>query len=108
MANAEQVYLAVDLGAESGRLMAGLWDGRRVRLEEIHRFANEPVAIGGTLRWDVPRLWHEIEIGLTRAARLYGNQIASIAVDTWGVDYVLLSKNSELLGLPYHYRDART
>jgi len=53
---AEKVYLAVDLGAESGRVMAGLWNGRKIRLEEIHRFPNGPVALGGTLRWDVLRL----------------------------------------------------
>jgi len=52
-----QVYLAIDLGAESGRIMAGLWDGKRIRVEDIHRFPNEPVEIAGTLRWDVLRLW---------------------------------------------------
>src|SRR5260221_6209630 len=104
----EQVYLAVDLGAESGRVMAGLWDGNQMRLEEIHRFPNEPVEIGGSLRWDVARLWLEIQNGLTKAARTHGQRIISVGVDTWGVDFVLLSKNSELLGQPFHYRDQRT
>ncbi len=105
---AEQVYLAVDLGAESGRVMAGLWDGSQLRLEPVHRFPNEPVEMGNGLHWDVARLWLEIQNGLTAAARTYGQRIVSVGVDTWGVDFVLLSKSSELLGQPYHYRDRRT
>ncbi len=105
---AEQVYLAIDLGAESGRVMAGLFDGSRVRLDELHRFPNGPVSIAETLRWDVLRLWSEIQTGLSIAAAKYGNNIISLGVDTWGVDFVLLSKSCEILGQPYHYRDART
>src|SRR5436305_135663 len=103
-----QRYLGVDLGAESGRVMAGLWDGKRIRLEELHRFPNGPVEIGGTLRWDVLRLWSEIQHGLGLAARKYGKSVKSVGVDTWGVDHVLLSKSNELLGQPFHYRDSRT
>src|SRR2546430_6833991 len=103
-----QVYLAIDLGAESGRIMAGLWDGKRIRLEEMHRFPNGPVEIAGTLRWDVLRLWSEIQNGLSLAARQFGKQIKSVGVATWGVDFVLLSKSDELVGQPFHYRDART
>ena len=103
-----QCYLAVDLGAESGRVMAGLFDGSRMQLEEIHRFANGPVRLAGTLRWDVLRLWNEIQVGLAQAADRFGDSIVSIGVDTWGVDSVLLSRNNELLGQPYHYRDPRT
>src|SRR5437667_7405786 len=103
-----QCYLGIDLGAESGRVMAGLWDGKRMRLEEVHRFANGAVEIAGTLRWDVLRLWSEIQNGLAAAAARYGKAPRSIGVDTWGVDFVLLSKSNELLGHPYHYRDART
>jgi rhamnulokinase len=105
---AEKVYLAVDLGAESGRVMAGLWNGRKIRLEEIHRFPNGPVALGGTLRWDVLRLWTEIQNGLALAGKKFGKKIVSVGADTWGVDFVLLNKNNEILGQPYHYRDART
>ena len=104
----EQVYLGVDLGAESGRVVAGLWDGRRLRLEELHRFPNGAVNLAGTLRWDVLRLWQEIQTGLTNAAKHHGKAIASIGVDTWGVDFTLLSKSEELLGMPFQYRDART
>ena len=103
-----QCYLGVDLGAESGRVVAGLYDGQSVKLEELHRFPNGPVSIGGTSRWDVLRLWAEIQNGLSRAADEFGDSITSVGVDTWGVDYVLLSQTDEILGQPYHYRDSRT
>lgn len=105
---AEKVYLAVDLGAESGRVMAGLWNGRKIRLEEVHRFPNGPVTLAGTLRWDVLRLWAEIQNGLALAGKKFGKKIVSVGADTWGVDFVLLNKKNEILGQPYHYRDART
>jgi rhamnulokinase len=88
--------------------MAGLWNGRKIRLEEIHRFPNGPVSLAGTLRWDVLRLWAEIQNGLALAGKKFGNAIVSVGADTWGVDFVLLDKNNEMLGQPYHYRDART
>ena len=105
---AEKVHLASDIGAESGRVMAGVWNGRRLRLEEIHRFANGPVALGETIRWDVLRLWSEIENGLTLASKRFGRKIQSVGADTWGVDFVLLNKEEEILGQPFHYRDVRT
>lgn len=104
----KQSYLGVDLGAESGRVIAGVYNGETVTLEELHRFSNGPVNLGGTLRWDVLRLWAEIQTGLSKAADQLGDSISSVGVDTWGVDYVLMSKNDEILGQPYHYRDART
>jgi rhamnulokinase len=103
-----RVYLAIDLGAESGRVMAGLWNGKTIRLEEVHRFPNGPVYFGGSLRWDVVRLWAEIQSGLALAAKKYGKSIVSVGADTWGVDYVLLNRHDEMLGQPYAYRDART
>jgi len=103
----EQVYLGIDLGAESGRVMAGLWDGRRLRVEELHRFPNGPVAVAETLRWDALRLWSDIQIGLAVAAKRFGAAVVSVGVDTWGVDFVLLTKSGEMLGQPYHYRDGR-
>lgn len=105
---AERCFLGVDLGAESGRVVAGLFDGQRVRLEELHRFANGAVSVGGTLRWDVLRLWADIQNGLSTAATMFGADIASVGVDTWGVDYVLMTRTNEMLGAPYHYRDARS
>jgi rhamnulokinase len=104
----QQVYLAIDLGAESGRVMAGLWNGKRLRLEEVHRFSNGPVHLADSIRWDILRLWSEIQVGLSLAGRKYGKSVISVGADTWGVDYVLLTRRQELLGLPYHYRDDRT
>lgn len=104
---AERCYLGVDLGAESGRVVAGLFDGRLIRLEEIHRFGNGAVNVADTLRWDVLKLWSDIQAGLGKAALAFGNDALSVGVDTWGVDYALLSKTGEMLGQPYHYRDPR-
>ena len=104
----ERVYLAVDLGAESGRVMAGTLAEGRVSLEELHRFPNGPVNVAGTRRWDVLRLWSDIQEGLSQAASHFGDQIVSVGVDTWGVDYVLLSAKDEIVGQPYNYRDPRT
>ena len=106
------VHLAIDLGAESGRVLAGLVEGDDVRLEEVHRFPNGPVewiaADGGaSLRWPIVRLWNDIVEGLSLAARRYGSEIATIGCDTWGVDYALLSESGELLGQPFNYRDRR-
>ena len=101
----EKTVLAIDLGAESGRVMAVHFDGHSLRLEEVHRFANVPVDIQGTLHWDVLRLWGDIQTGITKG-RAY--QPASIGVDTWGVDFGLLDEQGHLIGNPVHYRDART
>jgi len=105
---ADKVYLALDLGAESGRVMAGIWDGRKLRLKEVRRFPTGAVALGETIRWDVLRLWAEVENGLTLAGKSFGRQVVSVGADTWGVDFVLLDRHEEILGQPYHYRDART
>ena len=69
---ANRVYLAADLGAESGRVIAGIWNGKTIRLEELHRFPNGPVMLADSLRWDVMRLWGEIQNGLAIAAQKYG------------------------------------
>ncbi|MEJ2737107.1 MAG: rhamnulokinase, partial [Anaerolineae bacterium] len=99
--------LAFDLGAESGRaVVAHLGD--QLRLEEIHRFPNGPVQVHGSLHWDVLRLWTEIKHGLGLAATAHRGDLASIGLDTWGVDFGLLAADDTLLGNPYHYRDSRT
>jgi rhamnulokinase len=105
---ANRVYLGIDLGAESGRVIAGVWNGKTIKLVELHRFPNGPVMLADSLRWDVMRLWGEIQNGLAIAAQKYGKSIVSMGADTWGVDYVLLNKRGEMLGQPYAYRDART
>ncbi len=97
-------FLAFDLGAESGRAMVGRFDGDRLTLEEAHRFPNRPVRVFGSLHWDVLRLFEEMKKGLAAA----GGELASIGVDTWGVDFGLLGPDGALLENPFHYRDART
>lgn len=101
-------FIAVDLGASSGRVLVGQWDGRRFTLEELHRFANQAVSTLGTLYWDVPRIWSEIEAGLLKYQARFGASPAGISVDAWGVDFALLDSQGNLLGNPVHYRDART
>ena len=106
---AEKAYLAIDMGASSGRLLAGLFDGQRLRLEEIYRFENGAVEVAGSLYWDLLGLWSEVRQGLRAAGdQLGGEQIIGVGVDTWGVDYGLLARGDQLLGNPFHYRDART
>jgi rhamnulokinase len=102
-------FVAVDLGASSGRVLAGDWDGTRFHVREVHRFGNEPVQEAGHLHWDAAALWAEIKNGLARCAEgAVAAEISGVGLDTWGVDYALLSRDAELLGNPYHYRDRRT
>lgn len=100
-------YIAVDLGAESGRVMLGTFADRRLTLEEVHRFPNGPLRFRGTLRWDVMRLWEDVKAGLRKVAAR-GLPIASISVDSWGVDYVLMNDAEPMLRMPFCYRDARS
>jgi len=96
-------YAAVDLGATSGRVVAGRLVEGRVELEEARRFPNRPVRLPDGLHWDLPQLFAEALLGLRAAGPLDG-----VGVDAWGVDYGLLDDRGRLLGLPYHYRDGRT
>lgn len=100
-----RTFLAVDLGASSGRVLAGQFDGERLTLTEVDRFSNGPYSLGAHLYWDILRLWTDVQSGLRKAADTYGGSISSVAVDTWGVDFALLGRNDELLGNPYNYRD---
>lgn len=97
------VYGAIDLGASSGRVVAGRLEGGRMALEELHRFPNRPVRLPDGLRWNLLHLFGEALAGLRRARALRG-----VGVDAWGVDYALLDGRGRLLGLPFHYRDTRT
>jgi rhamnulokinase len=103
-----RTFIAIDLGAESGRVVAGVFDGSKLTVEEIHRFPNTPVKIGGSLHWDVLRLFSEMQTGLAAAARNRGGAPVSVGVDTWGVDYALIDRKGKLVSNPYHYRDRRT
>ena len=98
--------VAVDLGASGGRVMAGQVYAAGITLHEVHRFPNEPVTAGGTLYWDILRLYADVRRGLELAARQF--PLASAGIDGWGVDYGLLDEAGALLGNPVHYRDART
>src|SRR5215469_15849306 len=93
---------AVDIGAESGRVMLARYDGQGLRLEEIHRFSNRPAKLRGHLFWDVLALWNEIGVGL-RAAHQHAGHLDSIGIDTWGVDYALVDEGGLLVSQPYHY-----
>jgi rhamnulokinase len=101
-------YIAVDLGAESGRVMLGRVSDDKLVLEEIHRFTNGPVQQDDSIRWDFPNLLSEIKTGIKKAIQQTGGQAACIGVDSWGVDFGLLDENGILLENPYHYRDSRT
>lgn len=104
----KNVFLAVDLGASSGRVMAAEVDQRAVTLQEVHRFPNGGHLVNGHYHWNTLGLYAEIKEGLAKAAKQYGNRIVSLGVDSWGVDYGLFDRNGSLLGLPYQYRDSRT
>lgn len=97
--------LAADFGAGSGRVVQGSYDGARLELQEVHRFANDPVQLGTDLYWDFLRLYHELKEGIAKGARSVSG-IHSIAVDTWGVDFGLVDGTGRLLRNPRHYRDA--
>ncbi len=101
-------FVAVDLGASSGRLMVGHWDGRTFSLEELHRFPNGGVILHGSIYWDALRIWSEIQNGLTKYRLRFADAPAGIAVDAWGVDFALLDRRGRLLDNPSHYRDPRT
>lgn len=101
----EKRVLAFDFGASSGRAMLGSFDGESIKLEEVHRFSNDPVVINKTMYWDILRLMHEIKQGLIKA-KVY--DFESIGIDTWGVDFGLLDQKGYLLENPVHYRDTRT
>ena len=98
---------AIDLGASSGRVIVGRVADGALALEEVHRFPNDPVALPDGLHWDVVGLYRSILDGLRRAGAS-SDDLAGVAVDSWGVDYGLLDGTGALVGLPFHYRDGRT
>ncbi len=101
-------YLAVDLGASSGRVLAGLFENGKLELAELHRFWNGAVEKKDGLHWDVDQLFIEIKTGLKKGFETYGDTVTAIGVDTWAVDYGLLGADGRLLNQPFHYRDPRT
>ncbi|MBO8141184.1 MAG: rhamnulokinase [Firmicutes bacterium] len=99
-------FLAIDIGAESGRGIVGTVEGGRIRIEEVHRFPNRPIWLFGHLHWNVFDLYSGVVEAISKAAS--GDGLRGIGIDTWAVDYVLLGPGNVLLGPPYHYRDSRT
>ena len=104
---AELKMLAIDLGASSGRGIVGSFDGEKLTLRENHRFSNDPVIINGRMYWDILRIFHEIKQSITKTV-LEKDDISSIGIDTWGVDYAMFDKQGRMLANPMHYRDTRT
>ena len=99
-------FLAFDFGASSGRAILVKIEKEYIDMKEIHRFPNEPVFLGDKYVWDFPRLLNETKTALKKLAAA-GTKVTSIGIDTWGVDYGLLDKDNNLIGLPMHYRDER-
>ena len=100
--------LAFDLGASGGRGILGRFDGERINVTTVHQFPNGPIETTGHLYWDVLRFLVELKEGLGKASMETDRKLDSVGIDTWGVDYGLLDSSGQLLGFPYHYRDART
>ncbi|MEI6819219.1 MAG: rhamnulokinase family protein [Verrucomicrobiota bacterium] len=103
----DKVFIAVDLGAGSGRVIAAKTDGSTLEFDEMHRFDNPGIDLPGGSFWDIIGLYREILQGLRRAVECYGEKIVSIGIDTWGCDFGLIDANGELLGMPHQYRDPR-
>jgi rhamnulokinase len=105
--SAAKQFLAFDLGAESGRGILGSFEGSRLSLEVVHRFANAAIRTLDSLHWDVLRLYSEMLHTLRLSAAKHG-PLDGLGVDTWGVDFALLGRDGTLLGNPRHYRDPHT
>ena len=105
---AANYYLAFDFGASSGRAIIGKIENDKISLEEIHRFPNGPIQILGHLYWDFPYLFNELKKGITLAVKKGFPDLQGMGIDTWGVDFGLITKDNQLIGNPFCYRDSRT
>jgi len=101
-------YIAVDLGASSGRTIVGTLENGKLSLKEMNRFWNGPTEVRGTLLWDFVHLFRNIKEGIALAKKEYGDKLVSLGIDTWGVDFGLFDADGKLLRNPVHYRDSRT
>jgi rhamnulokinase len=101
-------YIAFDIGASSGRTIVGALENNLIRLDDIYRFPNRRIQIDHSLCWDIVQLHKDILNGLKKYVEKYGPNVEGIGIDTWGVDFVLLDKNEEMIGYAHHYRDSRT
>lgn len=98
---------AVDLGATSGRVIVGTWASGKLELKEVHRFPNQFRTLGTSSFWDLPYLWEQVAEGLRKAKQAFP-KLASVGVDSWGVDHVLLNEAGRLVFPTHAYRDSRT
>ena len=105
---AKSSFLAFDIGASSGRAILGILENGKVELTEIHRFKNQMTKIHGSYFWNIFSLFDELKTGLKKCISEFNVQPDSVGIDTWGVDYSLLTTEGQLVGLPYAYRDHRT
>ena len=103
----KKVFIAVDLGAESGRVFLGELYGSKLRIHEAHRFLNDYIIINGRKRWQILNLFKEIKLGLAAAIKLSDSKIYGIGIDTWGVDFGLFDCDGDISMLPYQYRDEK-
>ena len=103
----QKTVIGIDLGATSGRVILAHVGEESLSMVEVHRFANRMTEVGGRLYWDIHALFDEILQGLRAAARC-GEPVASIGIDTWGVDFACFDADGQLLGLPRAYRDPYT
>lgn len=101
-------FLAIDIGASSGRAVLGTIEKNKLITEEIHRFVNHPISIHNHIFWNIFSLYEEIKTALAKCAQDHTCNLTGIGIDTWGVDFCLISANDLMIGLPYAYRDART
>ena len=101
-------FLAIDLGASSGIVMAGSFSGNKLALKEIERFVIGMTYIHDGWHWNIYRFFEDIKKGIAKCVRQFGYPPSGMAINTWGVDFGLLSENGELMGLPFAYRDPRT
>lgn len=104
----EWKFIGFDLGAESSRCFVAILSNQKLELNEVYRFTTCSLKIAGGFHWDVLAIFNEMLEALSIAKKAFGSELDGIAVDTWGVDYVLIDPEGRVIGYPYHYRDDRT
>jgi rhamnulokinase len=100
--------LAFDIGASSGRAILGKLQKGKLEIEIIHRFPNETIRINNSYYWNIFNIFNELKNGIKKSVNRNIHNLKGIGIDTWGVDFVLLDENNELIGIPHTYRDKRT
>lgn len=101
-------FLAIDIGASSGRGVTATFENNQLYTQEIHRFENQPINLHGHLHWNIYSLFEQIKIAMAKSARDFSPELLGVGIDTWGVDFGLVASDNSIVGLPYAYRDSRT